>query len=131
MGAKVHVATRSRKRDIIVTALFCAAIFGTVLYIQAALYDKCKDFTNMTTVEDLQSYIQRFMHKSDSTNAAADNLVSLHKELTEVVDNSTRLASKQQEADDLQVCGRPCGTFVVCLHAGCGVVAYCILSSNR
>lgn len=103
MGNKPHPPSRSRKKDIIVTAVVCAALFGTVVYFQEQLYAKCKDFTTLKSIEQLQAYVERFIEESDSTDAAAENLMAVSKALSETKDNSTRLAAKQQELVELQV----------------------------
>lgn len=102
MGNKPHPPARSRKKDIIVTAVVCAALFGTVVYFQEQLYAKCKDFTTLKSIEQLQAYVERFIEESDSTDAAAENLMAVSKALSETKDNSTRLAAKQQELVELQ-----------------------------
>lgn len=104
MGLRIHgVSARTRRMDVLVTVALCAAVFGVVLYLQAHLYAKCHDFVKLRSLEQLQAYIQTFAQESDSTDAAVDNLMTVAKELTNTITNSTQLSSKQREVTELQV----------------------------
>lgn len=102
MGAKPHAPFRSRKKDVIVTTALCTAVFGAALFLQAQLYAKCRSFTSISSVGQLQHYVQTFI-KESGTPYAAGNLVTVSKQLRETIDNSTRLVTRQQEVTNLQV----------------------------